>query len=81
MKRIISLFSIFVVLLLLNIKGIAQSNGADSLLHFIQQNKYKSSLYLKKNDSVIARLNQNKMMPLASTAKIIIAIEFAKQAS
>jgi len=81
MKRIFSLFSIFVALLLSNINGVAQSNGADSLLRFIQQNKYKSSLYLKKNDSVIVRLNQNKMMPLASTAKIIIAIEFAKQAS
>ena len=59
----------------------AQSNGADSLLNFIQQNKYTSSFYLKENDSVIGHLNQNKMMPVASTAKIIIAIEFAKQVS
>lgn len=81
MKKINPFFSIIFVLLLSNINGSAQKNGADSLLNFIQQNKYKSSLYLKKNDSVIARLNQNKMMPLASTAKIIIAIEFAKQAS
>lgn len=75
------LLSIFVVLFFSNNKILAQTEGADSLLNFIQQNKYKSSLYLKKNDSVIVRLNQNKMMPLASTAKIIIAIEFAKQAS
>lgn len=59
----------------------AQSNSADSLLNFIQQHKYTSSFYLKENDSVIGHLNQNKMMPLASTAKIIIAIEFAKQVS
>ena len=81
MKKIILFFSIFVALLLSNNKGIAQSTGADSLLNFIQQNKYRYSFYLKKNDSVIAHLNENKMMPLASTAKIIIAIEFAKQAS
>lgn len=58
----------------------AQSN-ADSLLNFIQQNKSRSSLFLKKNDTIIAQLNADKVMPLASTAKIIIAIEFAKQAS
>ncbi len=58
----------------------AQS-AADSLLDFIQQNKSRSSLLLKKNDTVIAALNENKLMPLASTVKIIVAIEFAKQAS
>jgi D-alanyl-D-alanine carboxypeptidase len=54
-------------------------NGADSLLNFIQQNKSRSSLFLRKNDTVISRLNENKLMPLASTVKIIVAIEFAKQ--
>ncbi len=55
--------------------------GADSILNFIQQNKSRSSVFLKKNDTVIARLNEEKVMPLASTVKMIIAIEFAKQAS
>lgn len=58
----------------------AQSQ-ADSLLHFIRQNKSISSLFLKKNDTIMAHLNEDKLMPLASTVKIIIAIEFAKQAS
>ena len=53
---------------------------ADSLLNFIKQNKERASLYLKKNDTVIAALNENKLMPLASTVKIMVAIEFAKQA-
>ncbi len=55
--------------------------GADSLLNFIKQNKSRASLFLKKNDTVIASLNEDKIMPLASTVKIIVAIEFAKQAS
>jgi D-alanyl-D-alanine carboxypeptidase len=55
--------------------------GADSLLNFIQQNKSKTSLFLKKNDTIIAKLNENKLMPLASTVKIMVAIEFAKQAA
>ncbi len=52
---------------------------ADLLLQFIQKNKSKASLFLTQNDKVIAHLNENKMMPLASTVKILIAIEFAKQ--
>lgn len=63
-----------------SIKCNAQSQ-ADSLLHFIGQNKSISSILLKKNDTTIAHLNEDKLMPLASTVKIIIAIEFAKQAS
>lgn len=55
--------------------------GADSMLNFIQQNKTRASLYLQKNGIVTAKLNENKYMPLASTVKIMVAIEFAKQAA
>ncbi|MEP6927994.1 MAG: serine hydrolase, partial [Ginsengibacter sp.] len=58
----------------------AQSK-ADSLLNFIKQNKSRSSFFLKKNDTVISKLNEDKLMPLASTVKIMVAIEFAKQAA
>ncbi|MDQ6757912.1 MAG: class A beta-lactamase-related serine hydrolase [Bacteroidota bacterium] len=58
----------------------AQS-AADSLLNFILKNKTRASLYLQKNDYVIAKLNEDKLMPLASTVKIIVAVEFAKQAA
>jgi D-alanyl-D-alanine carboxypeptidase len=54
---------------------------ADSLLNFIKLNKTRSSLFLRKNDTVIAKLDEDKLMPLASTVKIIVAIEFAKQAA
>lgn len=55
--------------------------AADSLLNFILQHKDKSALYLVKNDTVQARWNENKMMPLASTMKVLVALEFAKQAA
>ncbi len=54
--------------------------GADSLLNFIVANKAKSALYLVKNDTLVAKLNESKPMPLASTVKIMVAVEFAKQA-
>lgn len=59
---------------------IAQS-GADSMLNFIKANKNKAALYLVQNDTVLAKLNENKLMPLASTVKIMVALEFAKQAA
>lgn len=55
--------------------------GADSLLNFIVKNKERSSLYLQKNEYITAKLNEDKLMPLASTMNLIIAVEFAKQAA
>jgi len=55
--------------------------AADSLLNFILKNKERSSLYMLKNDYEFARLNEDKLMPLAGTANSIVAVEFAKQAA
>ena len=60
--------------------GQESAHFADSLLNFIMQNKARSSVYLRKNDTTIAKLNDDKIMPLASTVKMVIAVEFAKQA-
>ncbi len=54
---------------------------ADSLLNFILANRSKVSVYITRNDTAIAALNENKLMPLASTVKIMVAIEFAKQSA
>ncbi len=54
---------------------------ADSLANFIAANKNRASIYFTKNDTVLAHQNENVMMPLASTVKILVAIEFAKQAA
>lgn len=67
------------IILFAQLFSLAQNN-ADSLLSFIVANKHRSSVYLVENDSVVASLNENKLMPLASTVKLMVAIEFAKQA-
>ncbi len=69
--------------LLLNNMATAQLQPAlaDSFFNFINANKSRASVYITKNDTAIARLNENKMMPLASTVKILVAIEFAQQAT
>lgn len=54
---------------------------ADSFLNFINTNKNRASVYITRNDSVVANLNENKLMPLASTVKIMVAIEFAQQSA
>lgn len=58
----------------------AQS-AADSLLNFIVKNKQRASLYMLKNDYEFAKLNEDKLMPLAGAANIMVAVEFAKQAA
>jgi D-alanyl-D-alanine carboxypeptidase len=55
--------------------------GADSLLNFLLRNKERASFYLQKNDYIQAKLNEDKLMPVAGTMNIIIAVEFAKQAA
>ena len=52
---------------------------ADSFFNFINANKSRASFYFTRNDTVIAHLNENKLMPLASTVKIMVACEFANQ--
>lgn len=72
----------FLFALCLNAFFVGKAQGvADSLLNFIQQNKTRSALYLVQNDTVMAQVNKDKLMPLASTVKIMVALEFAKQAS
>ncbi len=54
---------------------------ADSFYNFIKANPLRSSVYITRNDTVIARLNESKLMPLASTVGILIAIEFSQQST
>lgn len=69
-----------VIICFLSFSAICQTQ-ADTLLNFIKQNPTRSSIYLQKNDTTVAALNENKLMPLASTVKILVALEFAKQAA
>ncbi len=74
------LLLIFILISILSNKTNAQNN-AENLLNFIKQNKSKAAFTLIENDSVLAKLNDNKWMPLASTVNILVAIEFSKQAA
>jgi D-alanyl-D-alanine carboxypeptidase len=69
-----------VCFLLISIATKAQIPAADSLIDFMINNKKKVSFCMAKNDTIIAKLNEHSLMPLASTVKILIAVEFAKQA-
>lgn len=53
----------------------------DYVANFIAKNPDKSALYWIRNDSLVTEKNPDRKMPLASTVKIIIAIEFAEQVS
>lgn len=53
----------------------------DFVTDFIQKNPTKSTLYWMRNDTLLASHDADKKMPLASTVKTIIAIEFAQQAA
>ncbi len=54
---------------------------ADSFFNFINANRGRASVYMTRNDTVVAHLNDNKLMPLASSFEILIAIEFAQQST
>lgn len=51
------------------------------VLNFIKENPEKSAILLFRNDTILASQNIDKVMPLASTVKIIIAIEYAEQSA
>ena len=74
---------IFLFALLLTNCAMAQLDAvkADSFLYFIKANPLRSSVYITRNDTAIARLNENKLMPLASTVTMLVAIEFAQQST
>jgi D-alanyl-D-alanine carboxypeptidase len=60
-------------------KSEIETSPAFSITEFIKNNPNRSSLLLIRNDSVKVNLRTDQKFPLASTVKIIVAIEFAKQ--
>ncbi|MFE6137018.1 serine hydrolase [Bacillus sp. NPDC057893] len=53
------------------------------VLNYIKEHKNNEtcSLLIRRNGEVLTSINENKKLPLASMAKIVIAVEFAKQVS
>lgn len=76
------IITILLGIVILGASGIyyLKSNG-NLILKFIKNNPNKTTIKLVRNDRLLAEKNPNKMMPLASTVKIILAIEYAEQSS
>lgn len=56
-------------------------SSGDVVVDFIRDNPDRSALYLGRNDTTLIQRRGDCKFPLASTVKIIVAIEFAKQAA
>lgn len=70
----------FLLLLLFSqITALSQTAGADSLLEFIRQNPNRTSIRLIENDRLLIGHRDQEVIPLGSTSRILIAVEFAKQ--
>lgn len=70
-----------VILFVCLFQSIAMAQNLDELVAFIKKNPQKASVYLIENGQTTIDFNSSQAMPLASAAKTIIAIEFAKQAA
>jgi D-alanyl-D-alanine carboxypeptidase len=51
----------------------------EAMARFIRENPNRASVCLVQNDTVFAAQNIDSVMPLASTVKIIVAAEYARQ--
>ncbi len=60
---------------------VTAQSAADSMLSFMQANARHLSLTIRQNGTTMAAINQEKMMPLASVVKVLVAVEFAQQAA
>jgi len=57
----------------------APQTAEDPVVAFIRANPSRSAVFLVRNDTTLVSLRPDQTFPLASTVKIIVAIEFAKQ--
>ncbi|HMG83911.1 MAG TPA: hypothetical protein VK559_12800 [Ferruginibacter sp.] len=75
------LLILFIGCLCSQLSSFAQRSPGDSLLNFINSNKSRTAFYIIRNDDPLYALNQNKPMPLAQISNILVAVEFAQQAT
>ncbi len=70
-----------IIIVLISISVYYFYPSEDRILNFISENLDKTSISIIKNDSLIVDINSSEITPLASTVKIILAIEYAEQAA
>ncbi len=75
----IFIFGLFILFANVSCKSNTDVTPATSITEFLKNNPERSSFVLLRNDSIKIQLRQDKKFPLASTLKIIVAIEFSKQ--
>ena len=75
-----ALFNILLTLFTCTVNATAQQN-LNVIADFIRQHPDKSAIYMVQDGKVTTDINADRKMPLASTVKIIIAIEYAYQAA
>lgn len=82
-KYMSKLFKVLLLLLTVQIFGISQngSENGQKFLEFIENNLNKCSIHFIENGESIIDHRNDTLMPLASTVKIIVAIEYAYQAA
>lgn len=75
---IVAVIAFFVIM-----KYYLSKEDPNYVLKYIKEHKEDEtcSLLIKRNGEVLTSINENKKLPLASMAKIVIAVEFAKQVS
>lgn len=83
LKKIMIILGIVVgLIVLLGAVGVYYFKPNKNLvLNFIKENPDKTTIKLVRNDTVIVERSPNEMTPLASTVKIVVAIEYAEQAA
>ncbi|MBD2861062.1 serine hydrolase [Paenibacillus oceani] len=59
----------------------AKKANADYVWKFVTNNPEKAAITLRRDGQTIAQSNSDRVMPLASAVKTMIAIEYAKQAA
>lgn len=83
LRKILIGLGILVLLLLIGFGVVYYLVRPDEnrILGFIQENPDKAAILLVRNDSILAAKNTERQSPLASTVKILLAIEYAEQAA
>jgi len=81
LKKIVIIVSAIILILAVGF-GVAffmVKPDKERIVEFIKENPKRIAISLSQNEKVLAEHNENKMLPLASTVKVIIAIEYAYQ--
>jgi len=83
LKRILIGLSVFIGIALAALLAGAHYLNPDKqiIAEFIEKNPEKCAILVLRNGEVVASQNTGRVMPLASTVKIIVAIEYAEQAA